>query len=213
MFRKRFVYTMIFVLGCSSIIFGAEAAEKEPDPYENTSVLVEAFVVEVSTEALAEVGVNPIGQAPEGISILKILACLNNSEDAAVISGSKVTAKHRNEAQVRNEERFYIKHESVSMSMGKQGPVESKSVRFDDYSSGKSFSVIPRIQSDEKIRLEASYSDTGIIENDDEAIPPTILEYDWNGMLVLQSGIPIISGAMQNDDAVIFLIMTATVLD
>jgi hypothetical protein len=186
---------------------------KKSDPYENTSILVEAFMVRVSTDALAEAGVNPIGQSPEGISILKILSCLDNPDNAEVISGSKVTAGHKHEAQVRNEETFYIKRESVNVSMGKQGPVESKNVRFDNYSSGKRFNVVPRIQSDDKIRLEASYSDTGIVENEDETIPPTQLNYDWSGIIVLESGIPMIASASQNGDATIFLILTATIQD
>ncbi|MHC4855364.1 MAG: hypothetical protein ACYS72_03055, partial [Planctomycetota bacterium] len=184
---------------------------KEANPYENTSVLIEAFVVRVSTAALAELGVNPIGQAPEGISILKILACLDDAEKGEVVSGAKVTARHNNEARTKNNETFYIKRESVSTAMGKQGPVESKSVTFDAYSSGKSFSVVPRIQPKGDIRLEASYSDSGIIENEDQSIPPTKIGYDWGGVLTMSSGQPVIAGAAQNEDNVTFLILTATI--
>jgi hypothetical protein len=167
---------------------------KEANPYENTSVLIEAFVVRVSTAALAELGVNPIGQAPEGISILKILACLDDAEKGEVVSGAKVTARHNNEARTKNNETFYIKRESVSTAMGKQGPVESK-----------------RIQPKGDIRLEASYSDSGIIENEDQSIPPTKIGYDWGGVLTMSSGQPVIAGAAQNEDNVTFLILTATI--
>lgn len=183
--------------------------DKEVDPYENTSVLVEAFMVRVSTEALAEVGVNSIGQAPESISILKILSCLDDPEKAEVISGAKVAARNKNQAVSKNSETFYIKRESVN----NDSPIDEKSVTFDPYSSGKNFTVIPRIQPDGTIRLEATYSDTGIIENDDRTIPPVQLRYDWSGVLSMESGIPMIAGASQNNDTMTFLILTATIQD
>ena len=176
-----------------------EVAEKQLDPYEDMSVLVEAFMVRVSAEVLAEVGVNPIGQAPEGISILKILACLDNPEKAEVISAAKVNCRHNNESRVKKEDRFYIKREL-------EGSVELK-----QYSSGKTFEVMPRIQPEGSIRLEAAYSDLIIIENEDPMIPPAETTYDWSGALALQSGIPAIAGAAQDDDMVIFLILTATI--
>jgi hypothetical protein len=176
-------------------------APKESDPYENTSVLVEAFMVRVSTEALAEVGVKSIGQSPEGISILKILACLDDIKKAEVISGAKVNCQHNNESGVKKEDRIYIKRES------------GNSIDLEQYSSGKTFKVMPRIKADRNIRLEAAYSDLIIIENEDEAIPPTQINYDWNGVLVVKSGIPIIAGATQNRNSATILILTATIQD
>jgi hypothetical protein len=186
---------------------------KQADPYANKSVLVEAFVVRVSTEALAEVGVNPIGQAPEGVSILKILSCLEDPEKAEVISGAKVTAEHNNRTETKNEETFYIKRESVNTAVTNQGPIESKSVTFDAYSSGKSFSVVPYIQPEGDIRLKASYSDTGIIKNEDQTIPPTQINYHWSGVLSLRSGTLAIAGATQDNETVTFLVLIATIQD
>jgi hypothetical protein len=70
--KKEMVVILLAGMCCLGTAFCEEQAQKAPDPYENTSVLVEAFVVRVSNAALAEAGVNPIGQSPEGISILKI---------------------------------------------------------------------------------------------------------------------------------------------
>jgi len=213
MHRTKIAFVAMMVLVLTGPVFGEAAGEKQPDPYANASVLVEAFVVRVSTEALAEAGVNPMGQSPEGISILKILSCLDDPEKAEVISGAKVMAGHNDEARTKNRDTFYIKRESVSTAMEKQGPVESKSITFDSYSSGKTFEAVPRIQSEGTIRLEASYSDSGIIENEDQTIPPTLINYDWSGVLVLQSGIPAIVGAAQDDETITFLILTATIQD
>lgn len=236
MLRKKEILVVLCAVFCLSTAWAEEAAKtrtittrnpntgemmthqvpvvpKEADPYENASVLAEAFMVRVSTAALAELGVNPIGQAPEGISILKILACLGDPEKGEVVSGAKAIAGNNKEARTKNGETFYIKRESVSTAMGQQGPVESKSVTFDEYNSGKSFSIVPRIQSNGDIRLEVSYSDSGIIENEDQSIPPTRTGYDWSGVLTMKSGKPVIASAAQDEDNVTFLILTATIQD
>ncbi len=211
--KKEMIVILLVGMCCLGTAFCADKVEKQPDPFINTSVLVEAFMVRVSTKALAEAGVNPIGQAPESISILKILSCLEDPEKAEVVSGAKVTCAHNDKSRVTNEDTFYIKREKVNTVVGKQGPVESKSVRFDSYSSGKTFTVVPRIQSEGSIRLEATYSYSGFIENEDPMIPPTQISYDWRGVLVLLSGIPTIAGAAQNDESVTFLILAATIQD
>ena len=211
--KKELIIILLVGMCCLGTAFCADKAEKQPDPFENTSVLVEAFMVRVSTEALAEVGINPIGQAPEGISILKILACLEDPEKAVVISGAKAMARSNGRAESSSEETFYIKTENVNTMQTPEGPIETKDISFDKYRSGKAFEAVPRIQSDKSIRLQAEYSYTGIIENEDAMTPPTTISYDWSGVLVLRSGIPAIASAAQNDDSVTLLILTATIQD
>ncbi len=209
--KKKTIVIVLAGMCCLGTAFCADKAEKQPDSFINTSVLVEAFMVRVSTEALTELGVNPIGQAPEGISILKILSCLDDLDKAEVVSGAKVNCRHNDESRVNNEDTFYVKKELINTAMGKQGPVESKSVRFDAYSSGKTFEARPRIQSEGSIRLGSQYSYTGLIGNEDSMIPPTQISYDWRGVLVLRSGVPAIASATQDDKTVIFLILVATI--
>jgi hypothetical protein len=189
-----------------------EAGETQADPYENISVLVEAFLVRVSTEALAEVGVNPIGQSPEGISVLKILSCLDDVEEGEVISGSKLMTRHGSRSGMSNRDTFYIKREKINIRQTPEGPLETKDVRFESYESGVRFEVNPRVQED-GIWLNYEYSDSGVDENEDEMSPPDMFGYDWEGNLSVRSGQPIIAGAAQNEDSVTFLILTATIQD
>jgi hypothetical protein len=211
--KKEFVIVLLVGVLCLGTAFCQERTEKQMDPYENTSVLVEAFVVRVSTEALTEVGVNPIGQSPEGISILKILSCLNDPEKAEVLSGAKVQSSHSREAKSEQRKRVYVKNESSNVVKGKDGPREVKSVRYNDYSVGRTLSIQPFMISDDKIRIEFNYEESNYELADDDSAPPTIFDYEWSGRIVAKSGIPAIAGAVQDDESITFLILTATIQD
>lgn len=186
-------------------------APKEADPFENTSVLVEAFVVRVSNAAIAEAGVNPISQSPEGISILKILWCLEDQEKAQVISGAKLMARHKRGSESSNRATSYIKSEKVKTVQTKQGPVETKDVRFDTYDSGVEFNIRPWVMAENIIGFEYSYLGSGVNEGEDTTMPPDRFSYEWSGYLAIQSGKPVIAGAVQGQDNTTFLILTATV--
>ena len=174
---------------------------KQADPYENTSVLVEAFVVRVSTEALAEVGVNPIGQSPEGISILKILSCLNDPDKSEVVSGTKLTARNGKGSSLKNTERIYVKTE------------RGNSVNYNEFKSGKTFEIAARLKSEKEFSIEYTYSESSFDESEDEQSPPATFTNNWSGTITMSTGKPIIAGAVQDDEAVTFLILTATIQD
>jgi hypothetical protein len=214
MLRKKEVIIILLVgFFCVGTAFCDNQTEKQPEPYENTSVLVEAFVVRVSTEALTEMGVNPIGQAPEGVSVIKILACLDDTEKAEVLSGAKVLSSHSREAKSEQGKRVYVKNESSNVVKGKDGPHEVKSVRYNDYSVGRTLSIQPFMISDDKIRIEFYYEESNFELADDDSAPPTIFDYEWSGRIVSQSGIPAIAGAVQDDESITFLILTVTIQD
>jgi len=44
-----------------------------------------------------------------------------------------------------------------------------------------------------------------------DAAPPNPYNYNWQSQLVLAPGKPVIAGAIQNQDHVIFLVLTATI--
>jgi hypothetical protein len=157
--------------------------------------------------------VNPIGQVPEGVSIIKILACLDNPEKAEVLSGAKVQSSHSREAKSQHQERVYVKIESSKVVKEKDGPREVKSVRYDDYDARIDLGIRPFIISDDKIRIEFNYEESNFELADDESVPPTVFSYEWNGQIVARSGIPAIAGAAQSDDSITFLILTVTIQD
>lgn len=207
--KKLFVVLLVSVC-CFSLGFCGES-EKQVDPYENTSILVEAFVVRVSTEALAEVGVSPIGQAPDGISVLKIAACLSDLDQGEVLSGAKVNCRHRNGSETKDRQTHYIAHERKNVTKTSEGPVESTEITYKAYQSGTNFEVRAYLKSQEKISLEYNFSFSTFDESEGKQSPPDLYSFDWNGILIAQPGMPIIAGAGQNDESVTFLILCATI--
>lgn len=212
MLRKKEMATILLLGMCFlGTAFCENQDQQTPDPYEDTSVLVEAFVVRISNEAIAEADVNPIGQAPEGVSILKILWCLKDEEKAQVISGAKVMACHKGQSKSKNKETFYIKRESPDVTVAPPNVPTPKNVQIDAYDSNKQFETYVRIKEENLVGLEYSYSEFGVSESEDTVMPPDQFSYDWSGRLVVQSGKPVIAGAIQNEDNTTFLILTATV--
>lgn len=198
--------TLLSASICLSAAVCRAAEAQQDDPYKNTSVLVEAFVVEVQNAALAEAGVNPLGQAPEGITPLKILWCLKDDDKGQVISGAKVACRHEGESKTRTSNRFHIKREVTT-----PGPQPVTNVSFDEYSSGTTFTVMPTVKNDSMLSLTFSYAQSGITEQEDKTSPPDTFTYDWQGRLTLRTGKPVIAAAVQGERTTTFLVLTATI--
>lgn len=184
---------------------------QEGDTYKNTSVLVEAFMVHVSADALVEAGVSPIGQSPEGVSILKILWCLKDEENAKVISGAKVNCRHRQEAETNSHQRRYVARKRVTTRKGPDGPVQSENISYDDYQSGLKFQSRAFVLEKNNVSVEYIFSMTDFDEVEDQTAPPTTYSQEWQGTLTAISGRPVIAGAAQDDESITFLILTATI--
>lgn len=211
-----FICIIIGVLYVNSV-WAEEKAAPPPDPYANAQILIEAFVVEVSTAGLQDVGVNPIGAGPEGITIARLAACLMN-ESAKVISGVKVAVRQRSEATAKEQKTSYYKQIKKTVAMSNNVPVTNTNTQYSAYDFGKSLRALTSFQPDCSIRVEYEYNESGVtpdVEHYDpnDETPPSRYGYNWKGVLSLASGEPTIVGATQNKDSVIFLILTATVQD
>lgn len=209
---KGIIIVLLFFVLCIGTGYCSTQAEQKPDPYAKSSILVEAFVVKVSVAALAEAGVSAIGQSPDGVSILKILWCLSGDE-GEVVSGAKLMLGNRDEAQSEREETVYVKTERVTTRNTKDGPIQTKEDRHDDYRVGNIFEARSYgIDSDGKsIRLNYRYSETGMDIDDKSSKPLRKFSYTWDGNLFVHPGKPTIAGAMQSDDEATFFIITATI--
>ena len=205
MFSKRGFLVVGLVLTCvCGTAFCTGKDQGKPDPFMGTSVLVEAFMVRVSTEGLIKSGVNPISNAPEGISILNILWCLTNPDYAEVRSGVKALASHRDESVTSKSGTVYIK--STYNSRG------TSSVKYNSYKINNVLEVRPMISSMGNVKLYVQYSNTDIVKNEDSAGPPTMNSFSWQGAITAKSGVGVIVSAVQSDEKnITFLILTATI--
>jgi hypothetical protein len=195
----------------------AEEKTPPPNPYANVQILVETFLVEVPVSALAERGVNPISAGSEGITIAKLAACLMN-ESAKVVSGVKVSARQNEEGVSKESRTIHYKQINKSVAMVDKKPVTGVDVRYLAHDFGKQLSVHPIIRPDQSIIVSYDYNESGAIPDlnhydPNDNAPPGRYAYTWKGRLSLVSGQPVIAGATQNKDSVVFLILTATAPD
>jgi len=208
MFIKRRLLVVGLVLMCvCGVAFCGGKNEGKDDPFKDTSVLVEAFVVRVSTEGLVKAGVNPISNAPGGISILNILWCLSEPGFAEVRSGVKAMACHHEESQTSNSGTEYLKYTSESKGM--------TNTTYKSYKMKNLIEVRPYVISMEDVKLYVSYANTDVVKNEeDSTVPATTNNFSWQGVITAKSGVPVIASAVQNDEkSITFMILTATIQD
>jgi len=197
---------------CDSAGPVAEAQAKEnvqpEEPYKHSRVLVEAFVVEVRLSALYDLGVNPIGQKPESVSVDNIQKCLRNKDWAQVTAGAKLALGQDRRGTTKSAEKIYVERQaSIPAGRGRDGAV---STSLQSYSVGKSFSAQVNVSGDRRIFVEYDFGQNTLDEAElTSDAPPATKTRDWSGSVCLEAGKPSIVGAVQNEKMAVFLIISA----
>ncbi|MBN2130157.1 MAG: hypothetical protein JW741_11705 [Sedimentisphaerales bacterium] len=189
----------------------AAAPDQQADPYEGTTVLVEAFVVEVDLAALYEMDVNPLGREPHCASVEDILGCLRSPAKARVLLGAKAVGIHETgKNQTRQTETVY---RTRTRTIGTPGGPQ-RSVDYTAYEYGQTLAITPEIRSDRVVALGYDFDYSGVrMDKQDVERPPDSVSWSWNGTVSLESGQPRIAGAMQDEEDATFFILTAHILD
>jgi len=171
---------------CAGVVRAEEKAAPPPDPYANAQILVEAFVVEVPTSAMAEMGISPIGQGSDGITVAKLGACLVSDEGARVVSGAKVSVRQNEDGRSEERKTIYYKQTRKNVTMVDNKPVTSVSVQFSPYEFNKHLGTRAIIQPEKSIVVEYSYEESGVIPDikhydPNDNTPPNTYSYQWRG--------------------------------
>lgn len=215
---SRNIVILICVMSCVLFLAGhlvgptaeaqAKKAEQVEDPYKNSTVLVEAFVVDVKLSALYDLGVSPIGQKPNSVSIENILKCLQDEDSAGVSTGAKVVLQQKQSASTESKETIY---------RGRQAPIKVGSNRvvsrsYQSYNISSSFRASVNILPDSRIFVSFDFNQFGVEKvasmND---VPPTTITREWSGTVCLEAGKPSIAGATQGEQKAVFLILCADI--
>lgn len=189
----------------------AEAATEAVDPYENRTVMVEAFVVQVDLAALYGMAVNPLGQAPHSVSVANLLEYLQAGDKANVLVGAKAVAMHQSgrSTSEKTETRYHAKKRILNTPAGKKEAVDHVA-----YENGETLSVTPAILSENTIALSYSFSYSGPRgAQRQEGVPLDTVSWSWDGDVSLNVGSPRIVGATQDEKAAVFFVLTAHILE
>lgn len=215
---SRNIVILICVMSCVLFLAGhlvgptaeaqAKKAEQIEDPYKNSTVLVEAFVVDVKLSALYDLGVSPIGQKPNSVSIENILKCLQDEDSAGVSTGAKVVLQQKQSASAESKETIYRERQAPI----KVGSNRVVSRSYQSYNISSSFGASVNILPDSRIFVSFDFNQFGVEKvasmND---MPPTIITREWSGTVCLEAGKPSIAGATQGEQKAVFLILCADI--
>jgi len=221
---SRNIVIIVCVISCVAIAAGpvvrptvrAQSKKPEPveDPNKDSTILVEAFVVEVRLAALYDLGVSPIGEKPNSVLIDNILNCLQDENNARIRSGAKVAIRQKEQGETESTQRIYLKQQNpTKASEGSKKPVASRSPR--PYQLGKHFRASGNILAPNRIYVSFSYNETTLdkFSTTKDNIPPNTVNLDWSGMVCLERGKASIVGATQDEKKAVFLILCADIRD
>ena len=224
---SRNIVISVCVISCILIAKGlivGPAAEAQPrrtepkrteqteDPYKDSTILVEAFVVEVRLSALYDLGISPIGEKPNSVSIDNILRCLQNEDNARIISGAKVAVRQREQGTTESEQRIYFEQKPAKTSEVSKKPAPVRSPR--PYQFSKSLRASASILAPNRILVSFSFTGNSIDRvSAKDGTPPNTEDWQWSGMVCLNRGKASIVGATQDEEKAVFLILCADVRD
>jgi hypothetical protein len=184
-----------------------QAQQQEKNPYADSRIFVEAFVVEVKLDALYKSGVSPIGQKPNAVSMKNILECLKDRDKAAIVSGAKVAVRNGEKGEMNiTEQKYSERKNEVISSTG-----ASATKGWAPYQIQTRFQALAYLKSDTAIYVELDFSQEMPQQATDEGAPQNRVSRMWRSVVVASPGKPVIVGAIQNDQTAAFLILSADI--
>lgn len=185
--------------------------DKVETPPPDKCILVEAFVVEVKLAALDKLGVSPIGQKPNAVSVENILHCLGGKDMAQVISGLKVSALPEKAGEAKTTEKVYVERpiDQASRRTSSRGPVASKS--YTSHEISRRLSAWGLIRPNGMILMDFTFEEITYRQAPDDQTPGDTVSRQWSGTACLEPGQPAIVGATQDEETAVFLVLCADV--
>lgn len=201
------VFSIVLLIACTCVW---AAPPSKPAPAKGgRKILIEAYIAEVSLEALYKLGVSPIGVKDNLVTIQKIQKCLKDKKTGLVTTGIKVAVSNNEGGQTSEEKTIHVERSFATKTKSGEEKITTKleaykvSIQF-----GSNAAVLP----DGKIKLQYNCSQKAL-----EAVftktdaPPTIVERKWSSSVTLSPGKPTIVGASQGKDTAVFLIINASI--
>ena len=105
---KIFAIVLLISVGFA-VSLSAQEEKTEQDFLQHKSVLVQAYLVQVPNEVLYQAGAAALPKDDsESITVAKLISCLAQSENAAVIDTTRVAVKNAENAEVSTTQTNYL---------------------------------------------------------------------------------------------------------
>ncbi|OHB60921.1 MAG: hypothetical protein A2Y12_03840 [Planctomycetes bacterium GWF2_42_9] len=195
---------ILCVLAMCSVVWAedkkAEEVKKEKPDYR--SVIVDAWLVRVDADALAESGVKPLSEKEkENVSVMNLLWCLNEPNSGEVITSARTQSFTNENSQSRLQKTQYIKRDT-----------SPNSYQFSPYSSKVEFKTENYLLDNKKVRIEYSFI-TSYISISDSNSPPDDIDIFFANILTMPIQKSVIVGQSQIENDMFFLVMKAEIVE
>jgi hypothetical protein len=217
---KEFIVVSLCILFLAAASVGpiaraqTEQSEQQAgSPAEDTTVLVEASVVQVDLSRLYDLGVSPIVGQPESVSLEHIVKCLRGSSSGKVIAGARLATNPNEHGETSLTERRAVRHAQVvpSTTGGQESPVTTTRLEYYDFTT--EFTATPVVKREGVITVLFAFSLNTPDPLQKTDAPPVSLEWQWEGAVALEPGKSAIVGGIQSDRQAVFLILCANIME
>jgi hypothetical protein len=217
LYFKSVLMAMILCIISFAAVSAQDQPSEKPQPLQEKpstdSVLVEAYLVEVSNAALAAAGTALLpDDSKKSVSITKLLWCMKDPNAGKVESMGRAIARSNEMAKNSITKTIYVS-QSTTQVPTTGNPIHS--VTYQAYDSRNEIEVRPYISKDGPMFLELKFRYNGVTENktgEENQTPPGKLAYNFDSIITIKPNQPMIVGGMQSGDSSLFLIVRAEIV-
>jgi hypothetical protein len=205
---------LLSVLAIASTVF-AEGKVEEPkkEKPDNRSVIVDAWLVQVSADALYESGVKPLSDKDkESATVMNLLWCLGEPNSGEVIVSATTRALVREEAKNAFNNTMYWGDSTESYPGNNSTPVRSRSYR--PYDQKVEFRTWSNVLENKQIRVDWSFTSVFFIcTKTKDTSPPESRTVNYDNATIVSSQKPVIVAQTQIGDDMFFLVLRAEIVE
>ncbi len=196
---------LFFCLAGTVPVVAAEQQEQQKveKPYSDVRVLVRAFVVDVKLAALDKAGAGPFEK--EAPSATEILDILKSKEGGRIRATATLAVRNKENGETRASNKTDV---PVYDGKDPNGQVRTKMW---SYETGTTFDVYVSVTPDGVILVGYNLATTILEKRRDEFATPETPRYTWKSQVSLRSGVPAIAAALEEKDAMTYLILRADI--
>jgi hypothetical protein len=202
--KQRVMWVLIGCVSLPSVVLGHPTINQKtpiPEPFDNATILVKAFVVQVDLQSLYTLGVCPLDN-DRVVTVTDLQTCLQSPVKAKVIAGQRVVVGQSSQVSSSQAQTAYI---NVYTAPGRKG--------YKPYQSGTNLDVYANVRNNNRIHIEYTWTQTFFPEEHPAVNqPPNTGTWDCTGTLDLDNNVPQITGAIQDDKKASFMILSAHIL-
>jgi hypothetical protein len=192
---------------------GTQQQEPQKEKPDYRSVIVDAWLVQVSAEALYESGVKPFSEKDkENVSVTNLLWCLSDPNNGKVAVSATTRALVHEEAKNSFSNTMYWGESTESCLGNNSAPVRTRSYR--PYDQKVEFRTYSEILENKQVRVNWSFfSNFFICTKTKDTSPPESRAVNYDNATIVFSQKPVIVAQTQIGNDMFFLVLRAEIVD